>query len=82
MSSQHYSNQEVKAIYRTYCFAISVCTGLHGSELGERIAQANRQSYKIVFGDDKLRQADLDEHGLDLITQHRELMISMMLPEA
>lgn len=75
-----YTEAQIKEVYRSYCFAIALRTGLKGNELSEAIRAAVKLSYKIVFGTDTIRQATMSPAELQRITEHREAVISIMLP--
>lgn len=75
-----YTEAQVKEIYRSYCFAIAARTGLKGNELSEAIRKSVKLSYKVVFGNDIIRQKDMTHEQLQLITEHRENVISIILP--
>jgi hypothetical protein len=75
----NYTTQDIANAYRSYCFAIAVSTGLHGSELTAHIRATVRQSYGILFGDTSLRQVDLDECELDRLTLHRIQITDLIL---
>lgn len=69
-----YSKQERASIYHLYCAYVL----LNADNKSETIRKANRLSYKIVFGNEHIRQRDMSEQQLDKITEHRLHMIRLM----
>lgn len=68
-----------KLVYKNYCQAIALSTGKKGKALSDAIAEANRMSYRILFGTRDIRQSDMTEQQLDKLLEHRLAMTSAML---
>lgn len=76
------NRQQQSEIYRSYCNAIALVTGAKGQELSERIAEANRQAYYILFNSRSIRQRNMTQQQLIQLVEHRQQVTSVMVMKA
>lgn len=63
--------QEHDCVYKAFCRAIAVNTGLKGRELKMHIAEVDHSTFSLLFGNADLRLQDLNTMELVYLNWHR-----------
>lgn len=67
---------ESERIYKGFCNALQVSTGLNGAALRRRIKECDSATYQLLFGEEKQTLNVMEQVYLNW---HRELMTALMV---